>query len=584
MATTAMVPRHATAMEARVTGMIDRADSSLWLRDANPGMRVRALQDLARQGENGAIHGNHEKAFYLLDDAVPAVQAAALAALGAMGKYGATYSDYMAQMISPKRPKEVRMAAVRALGSLGQYASAQAGQLELYLEDEDLDLVGVVCSALGAVGSQSVAPKLIKKLESPDVEVAVGACRGLGLLGAGATELLSMAKRKEARVRSAAAAALSKNSTALSTANYKEVVDMLSDSDMQVRINAVSLITALASSASPDASFVTTVGGLLKHQEPGVRAAAASALGALGASATTTSSSEIPQLEKLLTDKDEDSSTRVLTVAGIQPKTPPTYRKPACAAAAALATFGPAAARSASKLADALDSFDEEVRVQCTCALAGLGEAGAKYEDRIVALLEDPSPLVVAAACYSLGALAEATKTSSTTIAAQVADCIKDKHPAIRGTAVGSLGKMGEEAVARLEDITQCFNDKVGYVRAQACQAICGCGEIGQMYAGEVARLLFDEDERVKLAAVTAIPKLGQRGAAFAEETAALLEDASAEVRVAAVKAIGNMQGFEAKALLPIIQRVAEEDEQDQVRSAAEAAAASMRALEDAAE
>lgn len=534
------------------------------------------MQELGRQGEAGAAaDGNHEKAFYMLEDPSPQVQAAALAALGSMGAYGATYADYVARKLSNTDQREVRKAAARSLGALGRLAAAQATPLEECLQDHDLDLVGLACSALGAVGAHHADKKLVEKLRSDDIEVAIGACKGLGFLGRG-DDLLEPLNHREARIRAAAAAALARDAAAIER-HAAKVVALLGDSDAHVRISAVGMISGLGPRA---AEHVPSIGGLLGHADPGIRAAAASALGGIGELAA----SEVPRLEKLLTERDEDTSTHVMTIAGLQPKVAPPLRKPACAAASALAVMGKAAQRSAPKIADALEAFDEELRVQCACALSGLGEAGAKYEDRVVALLDDPAPMVVAAACYSLGSMAEATKQPSAAIALRVAERIKDKHPAVRGAAVGSLGKMGEEASARIEDIAQCFNDRVGYVRAQAVQALPGCGEVGQMFAGEACRLMFDPEERVRLAAIATLPKLGQRGAAFAEEVASVLDDPSVEVRTAAVKALGSMQGLEVKGFLPHVQRLADEDDAEAVRVAATAASATMRAIEDAAE
>mmetsp|Transcript_149145 Transcript_149145/g.479035 ORF Transcript_149145/g.479035 Transcript_149145/m.479035 type:complete len:579 (-) Transcript_149145:247-1983(-) len=578
MASSAIVPRTTTVMEAKYTGMTERGNLTALLRDANPGVRAKALQEMGRAGEQGAaMEGNHEKVFYMMEDASPQVQVAAIAALGCMGRYGATYVDYVAQKLAATGNREVRRAAARALGAMGGLAAAQATPLEDCLEDNDLDLVGLACSALGAVGASQSSDKIVQKLKSSDIEVTIGACKGLGFLALGGDELLEPLNHKEARVRAAAAAALAKERPAALEQQAAKIASLLGDTDAHVRISAVSMISALGAGAAAHAS---AIGALLSHADPGVRAAAASALGGIGEAAA----SEIPQLEKLLTARDEDTSTHVLTIAGLQPKVAPPLRKPACAAAAALAVMGKAAQRSAPKIADALDAFDEELRVQCACALSGLGDAGAKYEDRVVSLLDDSAPMVVAAACYSLGSMAEATKLPSSLIANRVAEQLQDKHPAVRGAAVGGLGKMGAEAAAHIEDIARCFNDRVGYVRAQAVQALPGCGEVGQMFAGEACRLMFDPEERVRLAAIGTLPKLGQRGAAFAEETSQLLDDPSAEVRAAAVKALGSMNGLEVKDFLPNVLRLMDEDESEMVRAAAEAAVAKLRAIEDAAE
>jgi len=190
------------------------------------------------------------------------------------------------------------------------------------------------------------------------------------------------------------------------------------------------------------------------------------------------------------------------------------------------------------KLVDHLQSPDWEVRRACATALGKMALAGAKYEDNIIALIEDPHPLVVAAACTALGELATSTGTPSMNACSKMQEMIKDKHPAVKGAVLGALGCMGEEASAYLEDFIKAFNDTIGYIRAQAVTAVSSCGELGEMYAAEVCRMMFDEEPRVRLAALKSLPKMGLRGAAFAEEVASLVEDPVPACRVAAINAL----------------------------------------------
>lgn len=568
-----IVPRHAIAMDAKDGDQASQM--ARMLRSPDPGVRARALEELGRAGEMGAeLYGNHEKAYSMIDDVSTQVQVAAITALGSMGIYGATYMDYFAQKLKFQTiTREVRKACVRALGAFGPLASGEADVLERCLDDKDVDLVGLACAALGAVGAHHAREAIAAKLKSDEVEIIVGACRGLGCLGTVEDDLVDPLNHKQAKVRAAATSALAWDSAAVEH-HLPKVISLVADSSSNVRASAVNMISALGAKA---AEHVGVLGNFLSHKDPGVRAAAAAALGGIGEA----SSSELPRLEKLLADVEEDKSTHVMTIAGLQPKVAPVFRKPACAAASAMAAIGKSAQKFAPKLADGLDSFDEEIRIQCVCALSGLGDAGAKYEDRVVSLLEDSAPMVKAAACYSLGSMAEATKLPSSGIAGQVAELAVDSHPAVRGMAVASLGKMGEEGAAHIDVIAGCIEDRVGSVRMNAVRALVGVGEVGEMFAGDVCRLMYDRESRVRLAAIETMPKFGQRGAAFSSEIAALLDDPSADIRLASVKCLGGMTGLEALQFQTTIASIADTDESEQVRNAAVTAAAALRSIED---
>merc|ERR1719401_1133173 len=108
----------------------------------------------------------------------------------------------------------------------------------------------------------------------------------------------------------------------------------------------------------------------------------------------------------MLSSTDEDRSSQMLSVAGVQKKLPASRRKPACAAAAALASVGEKASAALPSLVAHLTSQDNEMRAECALAVGNMGVAAAKFEDKLSALLDDRQPMVVAAACTALGSLA----------------------------------------------------------------------------------------------------------------------------------------------------------------------------------
>merc|ERR1719440_886674 len=180
----------------------------------------------------------------------------------------------------------------------------------------------------------------------------------------------------------------------------KPIANLVGDDSSQVRIAATTIFSWIAAEA---ASEVQDLGRLLSSNQVGVRACAATALAGIGEA----SSSQAEALKGLLKDEGEDKSTLVLSIAGVQPKVNPSLRKPACAAAVALAAMGPKGHAHASAVAEGLSSNDFEVRISCLKALGSMGEEGAKYMDDTMKLMEDPVPLVIANACTALGNMAE---------------------------------------------------------------------------------------------------------------------------------------------------------------------------------
>lgn len=339
-------------------------------------------------------------------------------------------------------------------------------------------------------------------------------------------------------------------------------VKMLSDSDVTVRLNGVSMIEELGDKAAP---HVSEIGKLLSDRQVGVRVAAVSALEAIGPS----SASEINALEKLLDSAEEDDSARMLSVAGIYPRPPASRRKLNCAAAAALGAIGEKAAIVAPKVAGGMNSKDNEMRAACVVAMGNFGGAGEKFEDQLIALLDDKLPAVVAAVCTALGNIADSTGRSSSTVANKLGECTSSDHACIQASALEALGKIGEDASIFLEDIVKGMNSHVPNVRTNAIGALPACGEIGQMYAAEVSRKLSDVDYRVRAASAIALPKLGARGAVFVSEVVALLEDPETEVRLAAVRGLSSFDSAVLSEYIGTLESISYWDPSEQVQEAA---------------
>ena len=532
------------------------------LRDPAGGRRAQACRELGRMGEEGAArYSADQRCVELLRDGDPEVQAAAMRALGEMGKLGAGWAGLVVGKLgSPD--SEVRRAAACALAALGERALGHAEAVEACLDDRHPGVVADACVALGAMRSESSAPRLALKLLDADAEVVAGACAGLGCLGAEGDEVAKVMHHKEPRARAAAVGSFA-HSPQAAERNVAKIAALIGDPDAYVRIAAVKALAVLGERAAPHAQ---ALGQLCGSKDVGVRAAAAVALGGIGEMAA----SEIDKLEKLISDVAEDKSTLPLAIAGIHSKVSPAMRKPACAAAASLSVMGKAAGRSTGKLAQGLSSTDLEVQVQCAYALGKLGTTAAMYEQDLVDLMRESQPLAVAAACHALGMLAEGTRSVSPCIVERMAELLQSKHPAVRGAACAGLGKMGEEVEPFVEDIVKCLGDRSASVRCHAVAAIPACGERGQMFSSKVCLLMFDRDARVRAAAVAALPRLGQRGLCHTEEITMVLEDPVPSIRVAAVMCLGDVGELADHAeALAALRHAMESDEAAEVQDAA---------------
>jgi len=328
-------------------------------------------------------------------------------------------------------------------------------------------------------------------------------------------EIAKLLSDVEAQIRAAAVTSLKAMSKADQYA--EKVVPLIADSDVQVRIAAAELLGGLGGKA---AGHVPALGKLLSATHCGVTAAAATALAGIGADAA----SEVGALAALLDDSREDTSSRMFVAAGIAPRAPAGLRKPACAAADALAAIGSAAVPAAERLAECLKSEDAELREKALVALGSLGKEGASFERKVLERLGDPSPAVVAAACIALGTFAMA-RGPSAAVAEEVADLLNSKQPQARAAACESLAMMGDESEPYLETFVRLFNDRAACVQAAAIKAAAKCGEMGQMYATQISRMMYEGYPTSRAAAIEAMALMGERGRSFYEEIEELRND-----------------------------------------------------------
>lgn len=533
------------------------------LRDPNSSVRVACLLELRKMGEGGAAAaGTAEKAVELIDDEEMEVQSAAIHAIGAMGQIGASYADRIIDKLK-SRDGNVLQAAIQALGLLGPRVAKCAETIETFLEDSNPEVVGDACVALGGMKVTSCSKKLVQKLKGDDKDVVVSALSGLARMDVEVEAFGEMLSHKNVVVRTTAmnSLAIMTNIESLAPA----VAKCIADPDGMVRIAAVNLISLMGEKA---AGQVKVIVPMLKHQDAGVRALSAMALSALKSGAEAEVVEQLDAIEALLADAEEDTSMLMLARAGVQPKVAPELRKPGCAAATLIGVLGLKAQGSAGKVAAGLSSPDYEMRVLCAKALGQLG--ADQFETELADLLEDPVPVVVAAACSGLGTLAEVTCMGSASAAERMAECLADKAPIVRAAAAEALGKMGEEAFDHLDVLAKKIEDPIWTVRAAAIEAIARCGERGQMYAADICRHIFDQDYQVRVTALTALSGFGERGAAFAEEVASLLQDTFPDIRVEALKVLAIFGPEAAGGYKNEVEKILQTDKLDRVKNEAQ--------------
>lgn len=514
---------------------ISKEDAIKGLKADSMEEKCGALDGIMSYGENGAVTlGYAPEVAAMLDDASLDVQISAVQALGCLGVKGAECGSALIKKLKSEE-MDLRVGVLSAIEQWGKHGQPFEGDVAGMLDDQEAAVICQALKCLGAMKAKNSAGRISGKLSDKDPDVVCAAIAGLAKMDEmpDAAKWMGLAKHSSARVRRQAVSAFHELDHAHEA--KEQMAKMLGDSDGFVRGAAIKYVEHHGDKLD---KYADVVAGLLTNGDGGVRAAAALALGEMKVMK--------PDLERLLDDDHEDRSTAVLAISGVEPKSPATHRKPACAAAVALGHIagkegGEKAATLASKVAAGLRKPHFENRIACCHALGHMKHAGKAHEGEILEMLHDPNPMVAAEACKTIGNLAEHGSPSSEMAEAMV-EKLSATHPAIKCAAAVALSKMGEEGTAHLEEIVKLLSAKVWVVRIAAIEAVSHMGEPGQMYANLVCRMLWDQHMKVRIAACKGLTKMGHRGEAFAEEVATLLEDPGQEIRIAALDTLGEFK------------------------------------------
>eukprot|EP00420_Gonyaulax_spinifera_P031011 CAMPEP_0197882400 /NCGR_PEP_ID=MMETSP1439-20131203/9563_1 /TAXON_ID=66791 /ORGANISM="Gonyaulax spinifera, Strain CCMP409" /LENGTH=555 /DNA_ID=CAMNT_0043502055 /DNA_START=90 /DNA_END=1757 /DNA_ORIENTATION=- len=494
---------------------------------------VESLQVIGKKGEMSALYGNYAgDVAQQVRGSSPEVIAAACEALGYMGQAAEPYAADIALQLEHSNG-EVRAAAGNALGMLGSPV-AQCIDTLVKIMNEDKD-EAAKCAAIGALGQSGMeeqAAPIAGYLKHPSAVVVAAAVQALGELGpAGEAQAGEIAKQLgDARIRYAAICALSTLGDGVCEKYLDDIIDKaLTDKDCQTRTVAADIIGRIADAVQKSKGPMPKLVALLKHEDVGVKCAAAMALGSMGDKAAD----QAVAIKELLADKTEDTSELYLTIGGGSMRAPPSSRRPQCAALVALGMMG--AGAQAEAVADCLSDDQWEVKMCALECLAQMGDAGREHSSKVTACLEDDVFVVRTKACECLGALKAEDGLHN------VPELFEDKAPAVRQAALLALSEVPDVAQGYSNEVFKLMGDTVVSVQAAAITCLGSMGETGQSYASIIATKLYEEDPGVRAAACEALGKLGDYGAAFAEEVAASLQDGDPEVRMKAVKALGMM-------------------------------------------
>eukprot|EP00442_Polarella_glacialis_P009183 CAMPEP_0115089766 /NCGR_PEP_ID=MMETSP0227-20121206/24933_1 /TAXON_ID=89957 /ORGANISM="Polarella glacialis, Strain CCMP 1383" /LENGTH=509 /DNA_ID=CAMNT_0002480591 /DNA_START=91 /DNA_END=1620 /DNA_ORIENTATION=+ len=481
------------------------------------------LSVLGRKGEqNAADHGYAASVANMASDREEEVAARAIAALGDMGQEGAKHLDVVADGLT--RGPKVCVAAAIAIGQFGRQAARCEDQLVRCMDSGEEAVRAAAIAALGAIGAEKQAH---------------AACQALGKFpNAGIQEASRIAKKlEEPALRYAAVCALASLGASIVEKYIDEIAPCLQDKDSLTRLAAATALGVASAAVLGAASGAPRIAELLKNQDPGVRCAAALALGKLGHEA----SSYAADIAVLLDDDIEDSSESYLTIGGGSLRSPATLRRPKCAALAALGLLG--AERYASSISDALTDKSYEVKLCALDSMTQLGAAGRRMSSAVGNLLADDLYVVRVKACQCLAALEAEEEMSS------LVDLLEDSAPSVRQAALKALASRPEVAKSFSEEVFKCLGDGCSSVRVAAITTLGLMGLVGQSYASLIAMELNGQDPEVRAAACEALGRLGDHGAAFQEEISLCLQDSVPLVRSAATRSLELMGAQVTKAL-----------------------------------
>lgn len=573
-------------------------------------LRIAAITSLGLIGDHTAA----EPLFVSAKDEDRQVRDAAIRSLAALG---ISVDRVAADLSAPNW--QIRAAALSTLARLGDPGAVPLAVSAL--KDVDVRVRSEAARTAGVLGDPRALNPLITSLSDAAVEVRVEATYALGSLKDARSigPLTGLLNDRDSQVSLAAAEALARMREPKAT---RVLIGSLSAEDSRVRSRAAQVL-ARVSAEGPLEEGVKPLAQALSDRDPVVRYHVAEALIAQGAVA-------VPSVVEVLRsprEADRERAARVLWRIGtpavdslisvLQEKgTAPEMR---ASAAYALGVIGDK--RAIKSLTSLLRDERYFVRLQAARALSQMGEAAldqllemsnsstpatreaaiealgsgasSRALDRVIDALSDPNSNVRAAAVRALG------ESSNERAVAPLMTLMRDESSTLRAQASVSLARLGLVALPKL---IAALRDSRPSARQLAAEAL---GEIGSREAvAPLVELIETDTSGARLEAITALGKIGdpaaidpilsiQRNGSVAirrktipalarfrdkravEALIAALADQNEEVRQSAAAGLGEVGD---QGVVVVLERLADKDPSQDVRSAAAQAVQRLRA------
>lgn len=476
------------------------------LRHRDPTVAVAAAEAFAASGAAGQ---RHEEALLGLllrsEDSVIVAGLRALARLGPLIQPARKAVVIRQVAACLTRSVAVRSAALRTLAALK--ATRQALAIADLVQTEKVpEVQGIAVEVLAQLASLTAEAESCFPEDAREKKLA---------------EMLG-----DDRLRYSALIALGFLGDKAPASLLQKATEALSDADLTTRWAAVGAVGAMGEQAAASNAAIDALMGLLKSPEAARRAAGASALAAMGASALPSA-----DLVATLTKDLEVVPAPPQATSGGRP--PARLLMPRCAAVAALGAMG--AEAHTAVVAQGLLDKSWEVRQAAAEALGNLGEAARSHASSLIGCLADGSYPVRAAACVALGTCRAPEALPG------LAQAFEDESAVVRRSALEAASALVAEEESFCHEVFKAVTDTNAQVRAAAVKCLARHPRLGPSYAGVVATKLLDHDADVRAAAAAGLGELGDAGRGYEKEVQAMINDPSEAVRQAAGYALANL-------------------------------------------
>ncbi len=432
--------------------------------------------------------------------------------------------------------KDVRKMAMKVLGTIGSEAAPAIPDLNGHLldskgfENEAAEaLAGIGAPALKVLTAaaadergptRAIAVNALHKIGAPSVPVFVDLLgskhtdvRGhvAALLGGMQVNDKSVVialgfatKDKEYNVRAAALRSIQQMGASAKLAE-PYVVELLTDIDQSIRLNAFHTLVALGGDPRPGLKKA------LSHKDLATRIKTAVTMTELNL--------EIELAAPILVEglKQKDEALKVQS-------------------ANALSARGLRADEVLPIFIDGLKNDLASVRRESAQAIARYGPKGAKAAPVLVALLDDPDDSVVGQAMATLNAVGSDAKT----LFPAMVKVLRREDTKLHGPAAQVIFQVGPDAV---DDIINLLKkEKAPGIRLACLQTLAMVGPRAKDAVGELTRALEDSPPRHRMTAALALGNIGADAKAAVDALAKLDKDADTNVQQIARAAITQIK------------------------------------------